>query len=174
MKFNRSWAMPSANTFSIKPIRELILQHLHGISVDPFANRNRLANVTNDLDPEMKCDYTLDAKEFLKTFEDLSVDCVLFDPPYSTRQIAEHYKRLGQTVNMETTQSSFWGGLKKEISRVVKDGGKVLSFGWNSGGIGKGLGFDIKEILLVAHGGWHNDTICTVETKRDTQARLFN
>ena len=27
------------------------------------------------------------------------------------------------------------------------------------------LTFDIEEILLVPHGGWHNDTICTVERK---------
>lgn len=173
MKIHRSWAMPSANTFSIKPIKELVTRHLYGVSVDPFANTNRLATITNDLDPAMKCDYSLDAKEFLKTFEDSSVECVLFDPPYSTRQIAEHYKRLGKTVNMETTQSSFWGNLKKEIGRIVKDGGSVLSFGWNSGGIGKGLGFDIEEILLVAHSGWHNDTICTVEKKRPTTKRLF-
>ena len=26
-------------------------------------------------------------------------------------------------------------------------------------------GFEIQEILLVAHGGWHNDTIITVEKK---------
>lgn len=41
----------------------------------------------------------------------------------------------------------------------------VISFGWNSGGIGKKYGFEIAEILMVAHGGWHNDTICTVEMK---------
>ena len=69
------------------------------------------------------------------------------------------------TVNMQTTQSSFWGNLKKEISRVVIKGGTVMSFGWNSGGIGKVNGFEICEVLLVAHGGWHNDTIVTVETK---------
>ena len=42
---------------------------------------------------------------------------------------------------------------------------KVISFGWNSGGIGKKYGFEIKKILLVAHGGWDNDTICVVEEK---------
>lgn len=26
-------------------------------------------------------------------------------------------------------------------------------------------GFEIEKILLVAHGGWHNDTICTIERK---------
>ena len=36
---------------------------------------------------------------------------------------------------------------------------------WSSGGIGKKYDFAIKKILLVPHGGWHNDTICTVEIK---------
>ena len=36
---------------------------------------------------------------------------------------------------------------------------------WNSGGIGKKLGFEAQEILMVHHGGWHNDTIVTVEIK---------
>ena len=66
---------------------------------------------------------------------------------------------------MKDTQSSFYGDRKKEVHRLVKQGGLVLSFGWNSGGIGKSLGFEIIEILLVAHGGAHNDTICTVERK---------
>lgn len=39
----------------------------------------------------------------------------------------------------------------------------VISFGWNSNGIGKTKGLEIIEILIVAHGGQHNDTICTVE-----------
>lgn len=65
------------------------------------------------------------------------------------------------------TQSSFWSNQKKEISRIVKIGGKVISFGWNSGGIGRKYGFEILKILLVPHGGSHNDTICTVEIKID-------
>lgn len=32
-------------------------------------------------------------------------------------------------------------------------------------GIGYKYGFEIERILLVPHGGWHNDTICTVEVK---------
>ena len=69
------------------------------------------------------------------------------------------------TVNMKTTQSSYWSKQKKEISRIVKQGGYCITFGWNSGGIGKSNGFEITEIMLVPHGGWHNDTIVTVERK---------
>ncbi len=47
----------------------------------------------------------------------------------------------------------------------MKKDGIVISFGWNTNGIGKTKGFEIIEILMVAHGGSHNDTICTVERK---------
>lgn len=66
---------------------------------------------------------------------------------------------------MQTTQSSYWAMQKKEIARITKKGGVVITCAWNSGGIGAGLGFEQQEILLVAHGGWHNDTIVTVERK---------
>lgn len=166
MEINRVWAMPNKNTFTIKPIHELILRHLSGESIDPFANNNTLAKITNDLNPIFQTDYTLDALKFLKIFDSKSIDTVLFDPPYSPRQVSECYKKLDKTVNMQTTQSSFWSNMKKEITRIVKPNGKVISCGWNSGGIGKTAGFKQLEILLVPHGGWHNDTIVTVEQKR--------
>jgi hypothetical protein len=157
--------MPNKHTFDIKPIGELIERHISGVSVDPFANKNKTATHTNDLDFAYDCDYNLDAIDFLKIWKKSSIDTVLFDPPYSPRQVSECYKNLGKTVNMQTTQSSFWGNMKNEISRITKLDSKVITFGWNSGGIGKRNGFEIIEILLVAHGGWHNDTIVTVERK---------
>jgi hypothetical protein len=165
MKISRQWQMPHHNTFSIKPIGEIVQRHLAGVSVDPFANSNRLATHTNDLDPAMGCEFTMDALDFLRLWGDASINTVLFDPPYSPRQVAECYKALGKTVNMQTTQASFWGDLKKEVGRICAPGGKVVTCGWNSGGIGKKHGFEIIEVLLVPHGGWHNDTIVTVEQK---------
>lgn len=161
--------MPSSATFTMKPVKELIARYNNDdlFSIDPFARGARLAKVTNDLDTDFDCDYHMDALEFLQTFEDNSVDLVLFDPPYSPRQVSECYKKMGMTVNIQTTQASFWTKLKTEVARVVKVGGTVISFGWNSGGIGKKNNFEIVEILLVPHGGAHNDTICTVEVKRE-------
>lgn len=166
VSIERIWAMPNKNTFEIKPIHDLIVEELtDGVWIDPFANRNKLASITNDLSNEFDTDYHLDALDFMKLFEDNSVDGVLYDPPYSPRQVSECYNNVGYNVTWDTTKASFWGNHKREISRIVKIGGKVITFGWNSGGIGYKYGFEIERILLVPHGGWHNDTICTVEVK---------
>jgi len=174
MKIERIWAMPDKNTFKIKPIKELLEEEVtSGLWIDPFANQNKWATITNDLNPEYDTDYHLDALDFLKMFDDRSVDGVLYDPPFSSRQVSECYKGFGLEVTMETTQTRFWTALKVEIERIIKVGGKVLSFGWNSGGIGQKYGFDIKRILLVPHGGIRNDTICTVEVKTFALNNLF-
>lgn len=157
--------MPNSNTFDIKPINNLINKYAQGVIIDPFANKNKIASITNDINPEFDTDYHMDALDFLKMFNDNSVDMVLYDPPYSPRQVAECYHNVGKSVNMHTTQASYWGDQKKEISRIVKPKGIVITCSWNSGGIGKKYGFEIQEILLVPHGGWHNDTICVVEQK---------
>ena len=171
MIMSKAWAMPNKATFSIAPIKALIERNLawfasdSRVIVDPFAGSSTYGTLRNDLDGTTPHDSHLDALEFLQGIDSASADMVLFDPPYSPRQVSEHYKKAGIPVNMSTTQSSYWAKLKAEISRVTKHGGMCITFGWNSGGIGKNLGFEQIEILLVAHGGWHNDTICTVEMK---------
>ena len=165
--------MPNKNTFTIKPITDLLKAKIQsGTWLDPFANdsyiRKIIPNVTfitNDLNPEFDTDYHLDALDFLKSMADNSVDGILYDPPYSPRQVSECYKSFGKEVTMETTQASFWSKHKNEMSRIVKKAGHVICFGWNSMGCGINRGFTMEEVLLVPHGGNHNDTIRTVEIK---------
>ena len=173
IRIERIWSMPNKNTFEILPIKTLLEEEVdpNKYWIDHFANRNKIANVTNDLNQKYDTDYHLDALVFLKMFEDSSVDGVLYDPPYSPRQVRECYNGVGYPVTWNITKASFWGNHKREISRIVKIGGKVITFGWNSGGIGYKYGFEIKRILLVPHGGWHNDTICTVEVKTHERER---
>lgn len=169
MKINRVWAMPSKNTYKIKPIKELIEKYIKelpndAVILNPFANSSTYG-ITNDIDPEFNTDYHMDAIDFLKKFDDNSIDMVLYDPPWTVRAISECYKKLNMTVNMETTQASYWTKQKKEIARIVKPNGIVITTCYNSGGIGKKNGFNIEEILLVPHGGPHNDTILVVDRK---------
>lgn len=167
MTITRTWNMPNSKTFSIKPIDALIRKYINitDVIIDPFSNTSNIATITNDIDPQYGTMFNMDALEFLQMFSDNSIDVVLYDPPYSPRQVSEVYKKLDVSVNMQTTQSSYWSNHKKEIGRIVKTGGYVITCAWNSGGIGKKYGFEIEEIMLVAHGGWHNDTIVTVERK---------
>jgi len=175
MEFNRVWSMPNKNTFEIKPIRHLLFKYINNemMSIDPFSNRNKLAKITNDINPNFDTNYNIDSLDFLKLFKDNEIDIILYDPPYSSRQVSECYKDYGIEVTQETTRCSWWTRHKKEIKRICKSGGIVISFGWNSGGIGKTNGFEIIEILLVPHGGMHNDTIVVVEKKNIEQESLF-
>ena len=147
IKFERYWCMPNHKTFTIKPFKDLIANELGSNYVDPFPYP-----------------FKQDAIEYLKTIPENSVDHLVFDPPYSQRQLKEKYHSNGLSFNYPMN-ASYWSNCKKEISRVVKRSGKVISFGWNSGGIGTKYGFNITKIVLVAHGGQHNDTIATVEVK---------
>lgn len=157
----RAWAMPNKWTFRIPAIMELIDSHISKNWADPFAGETSPADITNDIEGRGAL-YQMDALEFLKQLESESIDGVLFDPPYSVEQCLRRYtpKQKGTAGRAE-----YWAKCKDEISRIMIPGGKVISFGWDSTGIGKKRGFEIIEILLVCHGACHNDTICTVETK---------
>jgi len=56
---------------------------------------------------------------------------------------------------------------------ILSDDAVVLSFGWNTVGMGKTRGFEIVEIMLVCHGGAHNDTICLAERRLPQEATLL-
>ena len=145
MKFARVWAMPNKQTFQIPPIKRLI------------ERETRDCKIILDLFPYP---FERDALEVAKEKSDESIDCVLFDPPYSFHQLNISYNNEGEKIT-----DTYRADLYNEIMRIIKTKGLVLSFGWNSNGLGKGRGFEITRILLVAHGGGHNDTIVTVERK---------
>ena len=164
MKFSRVWAMPSADTFTVRPMGGLVRRHLRGVSIDPFARNNDWATHTNDINPATTAQSHRDARAFLGDLiqAGVSADVVIFDPPYSPRQITESYASFGKKAGQEDTQNArLYADCRSLIRQLCHPGSLVLSFGWNSVGMGKG--FDIEEVLLVCHGGAHNDTICMVE-----------
>ena len=83
MKIERIWAMPNKWTFTIKPIKELLEREvgaglmMNGLWCDPFCGQNSPAQITNDLNPNNKADFHLDALEFLKQQERGKNDGVL-------------------------------------------------------------------------------------------------
>lgn len=172
----RVWAMPSADTFDIPAIAGFVQKHLmkSRCSIDPFARNKRWATHTNDLNPETAAQHHLEALDFLKMLEAKGVrtDLVLFDPPYSPRQIQECYAAAGKAATKQDTQSARLKlECRKIITRLATPNARVLSFGWNT--VGMGRGWTQEEILLVCHGGDHNDTICVSERRNEPHPSLF-
>lgn len=163
MRFGTAWAMPSKWTFQIEPIQKFLHRHLNGCKtvVDPFSGTSVVGTHRNDL-AHGGCD----AAEFCERLyaDGLVADAVIFDPPYSPRQIAECYKGIGRKATVADTQSAvLYANVRRPLSLLLKPGGIALSFGWQSGGFG--VSWETMEILLVQHGGAHNDTICVAQRK---------
>jgi hypothetical protein len=174
MIMNRAFARANAWTFESKPIVELLDRYVGDGQgwVDPFAGHSTLCEFRNDMNPEQSQPHMMEAVVYTTTYLQpflLQTGRVLngcvFDPPYSYRQVSEHYKQLGLKATSMDTSANFTIRVKRAIAPLIKVGGYAITCGWNSNGFGKNLGFEIEEILLVAHGLTHNDTIVTVERK---------
>jgi len=169
MIINRIWVMPSKWTFTMPPIKRLFMKYSVGVGyADPFSGENSPAEFTNDIEGRGNKS-ELDGLEFLKTFNDNSISGVLFDPPYSVEQCLRLYT---PKHNGTAGRAEYWAKCKDEIKRIVIPGGLVMSFCWDSTGIGKGRNFKILEIMLLCHGACHNDTIVTVEEKVPQQVQV--
>ena len=174
--YNRAFSMPNSQTFNMKPVKDFVERWIdiaytddhidRPVVVDPFARDSKYGTITNDINTITDAHYHMKAEDFLDMLLDdgVQADVVLYDPPYSPRQISECYSASGIKTTQQDTQSSFYTKIKDRIRPLVKPDGIVLSFGWNSMGVGKKFG-DYKEILLVTHGGAHNDTICVAQRK---------
>jgi hypothetical protein len=166
MIINRVFATASAHTFTIKPIKELLKRYITSPAgwADPFSGYNSPAEYTNDHNPERPTKYHLEAREFAAIVP-MELNGVLFDPPYSYRQVSDHYKVLGKKATQLDTSYNFYARVLDPLGLKLKSGGIAISFGWNTNGFGKKRGFELIEILIVAHGLHHNDTLVTVERK---------
>lgn len=167
LKIQRVKAPPSKDTFTIKPIAELLQRYVKDGKgwIDPFAGENSPAELTNDLNPSKPTKYHLKSDEFCNQLNG-EFEGILLDPPYSPRQIKECYNGIGIKCSATDTQNAkLYGDTRKSIYKKIKVGGYAISFGWNSTGFGKNMGFEIVEILLVNHSSAHNDTIVVVEKK---------
>lgn len=167
----RVWAMPNKWTFKIPPVKVILAKYDVGNGwLDPFAGFNSPAEYTNDLNPESPAKYHMAAHDFLSYMlgvnpgtEDTLWKGVLFDPPYSIHQVKVAYDSFGLSLKDNIT-----GGFPKEkdlISQLVRPGGIVISFGWNTVGMGKKRGFEPVEYMAISHGGNRNDTLVSVERR---------
>jgi hypothetical protein len=158
-----AFAMPSRWTFQQPPVAAFVARHVAGRSciVDPFCGQSEIAHHRNDL-----ASGGVDAEAFVRGLiaEGVRADCVIFDPPYSPRQISECYKSIGKQASQADTQNArLYARVRAALADILAPDGIALSFGWQSSGFGKG--WRTIDLLLVQHGGAHNDTICVAQER---------
>jgi hypothetical protein len=167
---HRATCAPNAWTFKMKPVKELLDRYVGDGKgwVDMFAGDNSPAECRNDWHPERKSEYHMDAQEFCKFVKGPFIG-VIFDPPYSYRQISEHYKETGRRATSIDTSANFYNRVMNAICDKINIDGYAISFGWNSSGFGRNRGFVPVELLILNHGAsHHNDTLCLVENRIDS------
>lgn len=169
--------MANADTLEIQPIRALVKRYIqpNTVSVDPFARNCMLATWRNDLNPDTRAEYHMDCLDFVRMLQQRAVaaDLVIFDPPFSPRQIKECYDSIGIKMGQLDAFRTHWKPERDCLHSILAVGGFVISFGWNTIGMGGGRGYDPIELLCVCHGPGHNDTLVLVERKVVHQEDLF-
>ena len=175
--WRREWAMANGDTFSVPVIGDMVKRYLKSsrVSVDPFARNKRWATHTNDLNPATEAEHHMDSIAFLEMLvaKGTMADLVIFDPPYSPRQIKECYDSIGLKMGALDAMRTNWMRERDLIAQMQNPGDVVLSFGWNSMGMGKKRGYEIIEGLMVCHGVGHYDTLCMAERMTWKQDALF-
>jgi len=165
MKFSRKFTMPSCDTFSMAPLADLACEVIGpgNTVVDPFARNCRIGTICNDINPDTKAEYHMDAIDFLKTLKPDTADVVLVDPPYSPRQISECYKAIGRKFTMQDAHNAIFNKcIRKAVDRIAKQSAKIIWCGWSTVGMTEAMGWKLNQVLILTHGGGHNDTLITV------------
>ena len=180
----------TSEPFSNKHIRYIIDRHLaqHNSDTFPFAcrildpfARNSFTTqleyaVTNDLNPVMPTDYHLEANDFceliLKEHGEAQYDIILWDPPYTLRQLKELYDGIGMHLFQEQVQN-MWGRALKACDKLLKVNGHFISLGYTTKGI-RSRKFVTDEIHVFQsnHTPDAYDTLLTVQRK--VQHNIFN
>lgn len=138
--------------------------------IDVFARNQNFATITNDMDPQFKTTYNMEANECLellhREYGDESVDIIVFDPPYSSKMLKQHYGGIGADLEQWHCQTP-WVRAKKAAAKLLKVGGYFIHLGWHTKGLGTQRGFDIIDGAIFSNVGTGstNDIIMIVEQK---------
>lgn len=159
-------------------IRELNSTLQGNVSIcDPFAREcftNQMENcITNDMNPAFDTDYNLEFKAFAKEMWTIykKFDLILFDPPYSLRQLKEHYDGIGSKMALWQSQN-MWKDGKDILARQVRVGGYVISLGWTTSGFGKKRGFKKVAVHVMEQAAREDRYALLITVEQKVQSTL--
>ena len=143
-------------TFSVPDFKQFVEKEIKGLALNLFCGPTKLNinEVRNDLSLEVEADYHMDAYECITQWKEPTFDTIILDPPYAYRKSMEFY---------EGRKASSFLKVKDYIPTVLKNKGRVITFGYHSHSMGVNRNFEVEKIGLFSHGGAIHDTIATVE-----------
>lgn len=152
--------MLSRWTFAYAPARKLVRKHMTGRVLNACAGKTVLDHdgeiVRNDLNPRRDADHHVDVAEIAYHFPAQSFDTVLFDPPFDEQQAETKYDGL-HAMDVYAALEGF--------NELVRPGGVVVSFGWNSWGMRSFPAFERRDTTLLQRGPIHRDVIVTIDER---------
>ncbi len=160
MKFTYLSQPPKKYTFEMLKLKRWTEEICVGKVLNLFCGQTKL-NVDEtrvDLNKEMPADYYMDAYKFVNMAKEKGwkFDTIIFDPPYNLRKSREKYFGI---------YTSELRKIKTILPDIIESRGIVISYGYDTAGLGKKRGFIKTEICVVNHSGDHNDTLVVVERK---------
>lgn len=140
------------------------IKDLDGLILDPFARNCEWGDITNDLNPDTKAKYHLDAKDFLQLMLDEhgtnSVKCLIFDPPFSTRQYEKYEKEFpGELVNIYSSPGEI-SSIFSIAQKLIKPGGIIIKLGYNT--TRPILDYQLTYLSITNFSGNRNDVLTTI------------
>lgn len=153
---------PRRYTFEQPKLKEWLESWCKGTVLNLFAGTTILnveKEIRVDIDKDVNADYTMDSFDFVNMWINEKkelFDTIVLDPPYSLRKSREKYE--GRYIGSFTK-------IKNLLPLILKDEGRIITFGYDSVGMSKSRGFTKIAICLVCHSGDHDDTVSVVEEK---------
>ena len=126
------------------------------------------------MNPAFETDYNLEFQEFAKVMAACGAefDLILFDPPYSLRQLKEHYDGIGSKMALWQSQN-MWKEGKDFLARQVRAGGYVISLGWTTSGFGKKRGFKKVAVHVFEQAAREDRYALLVTVEQKVQTTLY-
>lgn len=146
-------------TFEYTPARKFVEERLRGRVLNACAGKSKLNHsdvVRNDLNPGRDADTHHDVSEIARHFDARSFDVVVFDPPFDDLQAEDKYDSLRADRVLEAF---------RQFDELVKPGGLVITFGWNSWGMSSLGAWDREETVLFQRGPVKRDVIATADRR---------
>lgn len=163
--FTYETVQPNRWTFQSDKIRRWVEERLHGRVLNACAGKTKLAHsgeiVRNDIDESRDADMHVDVCEIGDHFGPESFDTIVYDPPFSENQANESY----ELEDGETVVAGRDAVAKRQFDQMLREGGRVISFGFTTTNMPLSLGYERSEVAIFNTLGRMNDYLASVDVK---------